>query len=326
MGAPRAARTFTGMWPDLPLESWQDTYETLHRYVQIPGKIKLALTPLVNHFWNVTLALTARGLTTGPMPFHRRRFQIDFDFVDHHVVLRTSDGAQRSLALFPRSVADFYDELGAMMASLGIEVPIWDHPVEIPADAIPFHEDTTHRLYDPAAAARCFELLARTGVVLEEFRGRFLGKCSPVAFYWGTFDLSVSRFSGRRAPPIPGADAVTREAYSHELNSVGWWPGDARFPQPAFFGYHFPLPDGFEDAKVKPADSFWHPGLKNFLLPLAALRRSSSPRDVLLQFFQSVYEAGADLAGWDRDALERHPEEQPHPEEPVAMQPPAPPT
>ncbi|HZS39860.1 MAG TPA: DUF5996 family protein [Polyangia bacterium] len=292
-------------WPPLPLAAWRDTCETLHRCTQIAGKIRLALTPLTNHFWNVALHLTARGLTTRPMPFGDRTFELDFDFVDHQIVARASDGAVRRLALAPRPVEEYYRELMALVGSLGVRVAIDDRPVEIPGDRLPFHRDRVHDAYDAEAAARWFAIVRRVAVVLEEFRARFVGKASPVHFFWGSFDLSASRYSGRRAPERPGADPITREAYSHETSSVGFWPGDDRFPEPAFFAYHAPAPDGFADARVRPPGAFWHAALGEFLLPYEAVRLAGDPRAALLDFCQSTYEAGATLAGWPRAELER---------------------
>ncbi|HEY3352621.1 MAG TPA: DUF5996 family protein, partial [Polyangia bacterium] len=292
--------TIKDQWPPLPLASWRDTQATLHRCTQIPGKIALALRPRVNHFWNVALQLTPRGLTTGPLPLAERTFGIDFDFVDHGVVVRTSDGATRALVLEPRPVADFYRDLQAALAGLGIRVPIHDHPVEILSEVIPLHEDRLHAAYDQDAVARWWRIVAQSAVVLEEFRARFVGKCSPVHFFWGSFDLAVSRYSGRRAPARPGADPVTREAYSHETSSVGFWPGDERYPDPAYYAYFAPVPAGYEHAAVRPAAAFWHPEMRELILPYDAVRTAASPREALLEFTQSTYDAGAELARWNR--------------------------
>ena len=296
-------------WPSLPLDAWQDTYATLHRWAQIVGKVRLARLPWINHSWHVTLYVTARGLTTGPMPDGTRSFQIDFDFVDHQLPVRTSDGKVRSLELRPRSVADFYGELMATLRDLGVETAIYPRPNEL-EDATPFAEDEAHAAYDPDAAHRCWRVLAQTERVFTEFRARFLGKCSPVHFFWGAFDLAVTRFSGRPAPPHPGGvphlpDWVAREAYSHEVCSAGFWPGDERFPAPAFYSYAYPEPAGYKDAAVRPAGASYNRNLGEFLLPYDAVRTAASPDAALLEFLQSTYDAAADLARWDRPALER---------------------
>ncbi|MFI5291120.1 MAG: DUF5996 family protein [Polyangia bacterium] len=293
------------IWPPLPLEEWKETYATLHRYTQIAGKVALALTPLENHFWNVAFHLTPRGLATRTIPYQGRTFDMEFDFLDHNFVIRVSDGARRGLALVPRAVADFYREVMAILGSLGIDVAINDHPVELLSEMIPFHADRMHAAYDPDAAQRCFRVLAESAVVLEEFRARFIGKCSPVHFFWGSFDLAVSRFSGRRAV-VRANDSITRESYSHELVSAGFWPGDTRYPEPAYYCYSVPAPDGFAEAEVLPAAASWNTELGEFLLPYEAVRRSRTPRELLLAFLQTTYQAAADRAGWDRDALERH--------------------
>lgn len=292
------------LWPPLPLAGWIDTYQTLHRYLQIVGKVRLQLTPLVNHYWNVALHLTPRGLTTRATPYEGRTFAIDFDFVDHDVEISTSDGARRTLALVPRTVADFYAELMALLASVGIHVEIWDHPVEILTDPIPFHLDRSHAAYDPEAVGRWFRILRQSAVVMEAFRARFVGKCSPVHFFWGAFDLAVSRFSGRLAPPQPGADPITAESYSHEVSSAGFWPGDERYEAPAFYAYTVPTPEALPEWPVRPP-ARWSPTLREFVLPYDAVRTASSPRTMLLDFFQRAYEGGAELGGWDRSALER---------------------
>jgi hypothetical protein len=294
-----------GDWPPLPLAEWRGTYATLHRWTQIAGKIRLALTPLENHFWNVAFHLTPRGLTSRPMVYLGRSFALDFDFIAHELVARDSDGAERRLALAPRPVEAFYRELTTLLASLDIRVAIDDRPVEIPGDRLPFHLDRAHHDYDGEQARRFFEVLRRSAGVLEEFRARFVGKASPVHFFWGSFDLAASRFSGRRAPERPGLDLITREAYSHEVSSVGFWPGDERFPEATFYAYQVPVPDGFADARVRPPGAFWHQGLGEFLLPYEAVRQAADPRAALLDFCQSADEAGATLAGWKRAELER---------------------
>lgn len=296
-------------WPSLPFAEWKDTLDTLHRWMQIVGKTRLALASPVNHWWHVTLYLTARGLGTSPMPAGGGALEVEFDFIDHQLVARTSGGATRALALAPRSVADFYDEYEAMLASLGIEVPIWPVPVEM-ADDLRFTEDEQHRSYDADAAARCWRILGQAHRVIEAFRGRFLGKCSPVHVFWGSFDLACTRFSGRRAPVHPGGiphlpDRVVREAYSHECISAGWWPGDGPVGEPAFYAYAYPEPAGFGEAAVRPAAAYYHPELREFVLPYEAVRTAELPDEPLLEFLQGTYEAGARLAGWDRGALER---------------------
>jgi hypothetical protein len=300
-------------WPELPYDEWNPTRETLHRWMQIAGKIRLALTPRENHFWNVALHLTARGLTTRPMPYGGRMFQIDFDFLDHELVVETSDGATRVLTLAPRTVAELFGDLRKVLASLGIVVAIRERPSEILDQPIPFHLDRVHHAYQPEWVERWFEIVRRTSVVLEEFRARFIGKASPVHFYWGSFDLSTSRYSGRRAAVRPDADVITREAYSHETASAGFWCGDERYREPAFYAYTAPVPDGLAEARVRPTGAFWHGGFNEHLLPYEAVRRARDPRAALLDFWQSAYDAGATLARWDRAALERDFEREPAP-------------
>ncbi len=291
--------------PELPLDEWRETLATLHRWSQMAGKIQLALTPLVNHYWNATFRLSAHGLETQALPYRGRVLQMELDFVAHELAIRTSDGGAEAVAFEPKSVATFYRELVGRLAALDVEVPIWDHPVEIAEEAIPFHEDELHRAYDPEYAARFRRILAFSAEVLEEFRARYLGKSSPVHFFWGSFDLAVTRFSGRPAPVAPDADPVTRESYSHEVASAGFWPGDARFAEPAYYAYAAPRPEGFETAAVQPAGAFWRDSLGEFLLPYEAVRSAADPRAAILGFAQSTYEAAADLGGWDRAALER---------------------
>jgi hypothetical protein len=303
-GAISSSMAAASAWPELPLAPWRDTYATLHRYAQIIGKTQLALTPVVNHFWNAAFRLTARGLATPVLPHGERRFTVELDFVDHAVVVRTNGGAERALPLGPRPVAEFYREFEALLRELELSVAITPHPVEIPSEAIPFAEDRRHAAYDREAVGRWWEIVARSALVLEEFRARFSGKCSPVHFFWGSFDLAVSRFSGRRAPPRSGADSITREAYSHETSSCGFWPGDDRYPGAAYYAYFAPPPAGYEQAAVRPAGASWHSGLREFLLPYDAVR-TASPRDALLEFAQSTYAAGAQLAEWNRSELER---------------------
>jgi hypothetical protein len=292
------------LWPALPLEAWRETYATLHMWMQIVGKVRLALTPRVNHWWNVPLYVTSRGLTTSAMSCDARTLEIEFDFFAHKLQLRSSDGAERSLPLEPRTVADFYREFLAALRSLGAEVKIWRMPVEIP-DPIPFDEDRIHAAYDPDAVNRLWRILLSVNEVMQEFRAGFIGKSSPVHFFWGSFDMAVTRFSGRTAPPRPNADSITREAYSHECISAGWWPGSGEMKEAAFYSYSAPEPKGFREARVSPASSFYHPGMGEFLLKYEDVRSAPSPAAALLEFMQTTYEAGATLGNWDRRALER---------------------
>jgi hypothetical protein len=296
-------------WPALPLDEWKDTYATLHRWTQIVGKIRLAQMPWINHSWHVTLYVTARGLTTSLMPYGTKAFQLDFDFIDHQLLFRVSDGQTRSIALRPRSVADFYGEVIAQLKDLGLIVPIHPEPNEL-EDATPFDKDTVHASYDADASQRCWRILVQAERVFTVFRSRFLGKCSPVHFFWGAFDLAVTRFSGRRAPQHPGgvphlSDRVVREAYSHEVSSAGFWPGSGAINYPAFYSYAYPEPAGYRESSARPARAFYSQGLREFLLPYDEVRKTASPDDVLLEFLQSTYEAAANCGRWDRDALER---------------------
>jgi hypothetical protein len=290
-------------WPALPLESWRDTYATLHMWTQIVGKIRLRLTPLVNHWWNVPLYVTARGLTTSCIPYGERSFELRFDFIRDQLVLETSDAIVKTLPLGPRSVADFYTECFDMLRSADIDVKIWPMPVEIP-EPIRFDQDRQHSSYDADAVARFWRILLSAHAVLEKFRARFIGKSSPVHFFWGSFDLAVTRFSGRKAPPRDGVDAITREAYSHEVSSVGFWPG-AGFAGPAFYSYMAPSPVGFREARVLPAGARYDDGLGEFIVMYDDIRAAASPTEALLDFCQSTYEAGATAAKWDRESLER---------------------
>jgi hypothetical protein len=294
-------------WPSIPLEAWEPTRATLHMWTQIVGKIRLALAPPVNHWWHIPLYVTCRGLTTSPVPYGSRTFQIDFDFIDHRLSIVTCDGGCEAFALEPRSVADFYAEIMGRLRSLGLETRIWTMPVEIP-DPIPFDNDRAHAAYDAAFANRFWRALVQADRVLTAFRGRFCGKVSPVHFFWGSFDLAVTRFSGRPAPLHPGApnvtDYVTREAYSHEVSSCGFWPGGPGMPEPAFYAYAYPAPDGFARASAGPDGAFFSETLGEFVLPYPIVRQAADPDDVLLQFLQSTYEAAADLGRWDRSALE----------------------
>jgi hypothetical protein len=296
-------------WPPLSYEAWKDTQATLHLWTQIVGKIRLVQTPWTNHSWHVPLYVTARGLTTSPIPYGTRTFEIAFDFLAHELRIRTGDGTMESLQLAPRPVADFYQEVLGRLGALGIDVRIRTMPCEIP-DAIPFEADREHASYDAGQATRFWQVLVQADRVLKEFRSRFIGKASPVHFFWGSFDLAVTRFSGRRAPPHPGGvpnlpDWVAREAYSHEVSSCGFWPGGESMPQPVFYAYAYPEPDGFRNAAVRPAAAQYSAPLGEFVLPYEALRRAPSPDAALLEFLQSSYEAAAVQGGWDRAALER---------------------
>lgn len=291
-------------WPALPLAEWEATRATLHMWTQVVGKIRLAQTPLVNHWWNVPLYVSARGLTTSAMPHGERTFEIEFDFVAHELLLRANDGAAESLPLAPRTVAEFYAEVMGTLRGMNLPVKIWTTPVEVP-DPVPFEQDRAHAAYDAAAAHRHWRVLAQSARVFESFRSRFLGKCSPVHFFWGSFDLAVTRFSGRRAPEREGADSITREAYSHEVISHGFWPGSGNVQQPAFYAYAAPEPAGFPQADVRPGAAFYNAETSGFVLPYDEVRRADAPDAVLLDFLQTTYEAGANLAAWDRPALER---------------------
>lgn len=295
-------------WPNLPWGDWQDTCATLHLWTQIAGKIRLVQTPWINHSWHVALYLTAQGLTTSPIAHGSRTFQMDFDFIRHQLLIHTSEGSGATLELGPRSVADFYTELLAKLAELDLSVKIYTTPNEI-ADAIPFEQDHTHGAYDPEYAHRFWRALVQADRVLKLFRTRFIGKCSPVHFFWGSFDLAVTRFSGRRAPEHPGGvpnfpDWVAREAYSHEVYSCGFWPGNEAVPYPAFYAYAYPAPNGFADAAVEPSSAFFDGKLGEFILPYEAVAKAPDPDGLLLEFLQSSYEAAANLGGWNRSALE----------------------
>ena len=294
------------VWPELPLAGWAETAATLHLWTQVVGKVRLALSPHVNHWWEVPLYVSARGLATSAIPYRDRLFELEFDFLDHHLAIRDSAGAARYVPLYRRSVSDFYRELMAVLQSIAIDVKIWPKPVEIP-DPIPFDEDTVHAAYDAEAVGRFHRILMSVHCVLTEFRAGFLGKVSPVHFFWGSFDLAVTRFSGRRAPERAGADAITREAYSHECSSAGFWPGGGLVSDAAFYSYTSPEPSGYAQYAVKPSAAFYHPEIKEFLLMYDDVRKAPSPRGALRQFLESTYEAGANLAHWDRAALERAP-------------------
>jgi len=302
-------RSTTHDWPDLPFKEWSDTCATLHMWTQIVGKIRLSQTPWINHSWHVPLYLTARGLTTSPIPHGGRSFQIDFDFIDHCLLIQTNDGLTRKTALEPRTVADFYAELFRTLTELGLDLTINTTPNEV-VSAIPFEQDREHASYDPEYANRFWRALSQMDRVFKEFRAGFIGKCSPVHFFWGSFDIAVTRFSGRVAPEHPGGvpnfpDWVAREAYSHEVSSAGFWPGGGGVDYPAFYSYAYPAPNGFRDADVGPGGAFFSDELSEFVLPYQEVRLASSPDDALLEFLQSTYEAAADLGLWDRSGLDR---------------------
>jgi hypothetical protein len=291
-------------WPALPFEAWEPTRATLHMWTQIVGKIRLALSARVNHFWQTPLYVSARGLTTSLIPCESGSFEILFDFIEHVLLIQKSDGTARRLALAPRSVADFYAEIMALLRAMGIKVKIWPVPVELD-DPIPFEQDRIHAAYDPGYVGRFWQILLSVDAIFKEFRGEFIGKCSPVHFFWGSFDLAVTRFSGRRAPLGPDADLITREAYSHEVSSVGWWPGDGSTKYPAFFAYAAPEPPGYPGWAVRPKPAFYDQGASQFRLRYDDLRQSPSPRQDLLEFCRSTYEGAAVLGKWDRAELER---------------------
>jgi hypothetical protein len=292
------------IWPALPLDAWADTYATLHMWSQIVGKVRLALSPRVNHWWEVPLYISPRGLATSAIPYAHGIFEIEFDFIAHRLTITTSTNESRAIPLAPRSVADFYAEFMSALRSLNIDVKIWPMPVEIP-NPIRFTEDRTHASYDAEYVNRFWRILAASDTILKEFRARFIGKCSPVHFFWGSFDLAVTRFSGRRAPERPGADSITREAYSHEVISVGLWFGGGDMKSPAFYAYAAPEPPGYADQKIRPSQAFYSPQMKEFFLMYDDVRASTSPRETLLAFCQSTYESAANLAHWDRANLER---------------------
>jgi hypothetical protein len=294
--------------PALPFDNWKDTLATVHMWTQIVGKVRLKLCPLVNHWWNVAFYLTARGLTTSAMPYSRgtvsATVEVQFDFIDHKLLIETSEGRVVTIALQPQSVAEFYGKFMAALAELGVPCRIWTKPCEI-ADPIPFQLDDVHASYDADAMNKFWRILAWSDQVFKDFRTSFLGKVSPVHFFWGGFDLAVTRFSGRRAPERPGADSITKEGYSHEVSSAGVWPGGGDIAGPAFYSYSAPEPPGFAQRKVRPQAAFYHPQLKEFLLMYDDVRTAASPKTSLMEFLQSTYDAAADLANWDRKNLER---------------------
>ncbi|HXD40003.1 MAG TPA: DUF5996 family protein [Ramlibacter sp.] len=301
--------TTSEAWPSLPLDAWKDTFATLHLWTQIVGKIRLVQSAWVNHSWHVTLYVTSRGLTTGPVPYENRSFNIEFDFVDHVLTVQSSDGRNGLVPLQPQSVAKFYSRLMEEMAGLDLHVDIRRWPNEIP-DPIAFDMDETHHEYDPEYANRFWRILVQVDRVFRIFRAPFTGKCSPVHFFWGAADLAVTRFSGRRAPKHPGGvphlpDWVTQEAYCEEVSSCGFWPGGGPIPYAAFYSYAYPEPANFASAPVQPAGAFYSNDLREFILPYDIVRQSRSPDDTLLQFLRTTYAAAADLAKWDRAGLER---------------------
>jgi hypothetical protein len=296
-------------WPELVYEEWKDSLATLHLWTQIVGKVRLARSPWVNHSWHVPFYVTARGLTTSPIPDGARMFEIEFDFLGHELVISTTDGRLERIQLGPRTVADFYQELFGRLKHMALETKIRTVPNEIP-NCIPFDKDQVHAAYDREYVTRFWHALIQADRVLKAFRSRFIGKSSPVHFFWGGFDMAATRFSGRRAPPHPGGipnlpDWVTREAYSHEVSSCGFWPGGDPLPEAVFYAYAYPEPAGFKSAEVRPVSAYYHADLGEFILPYAKVREAGLPDAMLLEFLQSSYEAAADLGGWDRPALER---------------------
>ena len=302
-GQPEATRGVADEWPALPYEAWKDTYATLHMWSQVVGKAALKVAPPINHSWAIALQVTARGLATRSLPHGRRTFTMAFDFIDHQLLIERSDGARRTLPLAPQTVADFYRAVMAALEDLELPVRIWSMPVEIPSP-IRFEEDTQHHSYDPEYANRFWRLLVQIERVFTERRCHFVGKCSPVHFFWGSFDLAVSRFSGRTAPPREGP-VFMREAYSHEVISHGFWPGSGPVLEPAFYAYAVPEPEGLKTAPIEPAAAYYHAAMGEFVLPYEAVRTSASPAQALAAFVDSTYRQAATLAGWDRQALER---------------------
>ena len=298
------------IWPALPYEAWKDSLDTLHMWTQIVGKVKLELVPFLNDWWQVAFTVTARGLTTATIPFGRRVFQVDFDFIDHRLDIHVSDGTSRSIPLLPRSVADFYQEFMAALGSLGLGVTITTNPVEV-ENTIPFDQDHVHASYDPAYITRCWRILLQVDRLLQAYRTPFVGKSSPVLFWWGSFDLSETRFSGRPAPKREWPARWMALGADQEQASAGFWPGSGKLQAPAFFAYTYPEPPGCPDATIRPDAGFYHPDLSEFILPYDKVRMSPSPDQLILDFFQSTYEVGATLAGWDRATLER-PDPLPH--------------
>jgi hypothetical protein len=292
-------------WPILPLSTWKDTCDTLHLWTQMVGKVKLALSPFANHWWHVPLYVGARGLATGAIPYAGGSFEMTFDFIDHHLRFDASDGTTARMALCPRSVADFYREFTATLRGLRIDAAIWPVPVEMPDHRVRFDQDETHDAYDADAAHKFWRMLLVADQALKEFRSSFIGKCSPVHFFWGSFDLAVTRFSGRRAPERKDADPVTREAYSHEVSSAGFWPGGGPVPDAAFYAYAAPEPAGFKTASIQPPRAFYSPELSIYVFMYEDARTADSPTRAIYEFLESTYAAGANLANWNRADLER---------------------
>lgn len=304
---PEAIRGRTGdaeQLPALPYDSWKDTLATLHMWAQIVGKVRLKLCPLVNHWWNVPFYITARGMTTSAMPYELGAIEVQFDFIEHKILIQTGEGRVVAIAMEPQSVADFYKKFMAALRELGVDVRIWTMPCEVP-NPTQFEKDYVHAAYDPEAAHKFWRILVWVDQIFKEFRAGFQGKASPVHFFWGSFDLAVTRFSGRRAPERPGADSITREAYSHEVSSAGFWPGGGDIKGPAFYSYAAPEPPGFAEQRVGPQAAFYHQQMKEFLLMYDDVRTAPSPKDALMEFLQSTYNAAADLGKWDRKSLER---------------------
>ncbi|MHB1168140.1 MAG: DUF5996 family protein [Longimicrobiales bacterium] len=300
-------------WPPLRLEEWQETCATLHMMTQVVGKVRLACAPMINHWWQVPLYVSARGLTTSLMPHRTRAFEIEFDFIDHVLWIATSDGQERKIPLRSRPVAEFYQEVMEALRSLGTPVRIWTRPVEI-ENPIPFDQDFQHDTYDPEHANRFWRVLLQAHRAMAEFRSSFRGKCSPVHFFWGSFDMAVTRFSGRPAPQHPGGipnlgDRVTRESYSDECSSCGFWPGSGAVQEPAFYAYMYPEPTGYREHPIRPPEGYYSDEMREHILPYEAVRRAGDPDRMIREFFQSTYEAGADLAGWARASLEHAPPE-----------------
>ena len=296
-------------WPALPLEAWSDTLATLHMWTQVVGKVRLVQSPWVNHSWHATFYVTARGLSTSPIPYGTRTFEMEFDFIAHQLAIRTGEGRAHQIPLEPQSVATFYARLMDALRTLDLSVKIYARPNEVP-EAIPFEQDEIHRSYDREYASRFWRVLVQADRVLKIFRSRFAGKCSPVHFFWGAADLAVTRFSGRPAPEHPGGipnlpDRITREAYSHEVSSCGFWAGGGPIPYPAFYSYAYPEPAGFSTAAVRPDRAFYSQDFHEFILPYDDVRLAASPDDTLLEFLQTTYDAAAALAAWDRASLER---------------------
>jgi hypothetical protein len=292
------------VWPALPYQEWKDTLDTLHMWTQVVGKVKLELVPFLNEWWEVAFTVTARGLTTSTIPFGRRVFQVDFDFIDHHLDIHVNDGSSRSIPLVPRSVADFYKEFMGALQALGIEAAITTNPVEV-ENTIPFDQDDVHDAYDAPYVNRCWRILLQTDTLLQIYRTPFVGKSSPVLFWWGSFDLSETRFSGRPAPEREWPTRWMALGGDQEQASAGFWPGSGKVQAPAFFAYMYPEPPGCREATIRPDAAIFHPDVSEFVLLYDDVRRAANPDQMILDFFQSTYEAGANLAGWDRAALER---------------------